>query len=485
MTTMNDQQPAATVEKIDAREVYSQLVRIKVFSELKQEDAACLGEVMIVRAPKGGSYFHDGDEISGFWGIVEGEVKAYKKEPDGTSNYLFRATAGESFGEVPLLTGRRSRIGSPEVISDTTLIGIHEEGFWRLMATCPVVRAAILSNTEHHLQNYQAFALHHEKLMSLGTLAAGLMHELNNPGTAARRAATQLRENLVRLQQISLRFCEVPMSEEQFKCMKGLQKRALDGEKPKAMSAIDKSDAEECLAEWLEQSGVENSWKMAPTLTAIGLTERDLDCTHQAFPGNILSDALNWLASLVSSMQLVETIEESITRVSELVMAVKKYSYNESSSQAHSVDIHDGLRSTLTILAHKFRTKDLRIDKRFAPDLPMVESRGAGLTQVWTNLLDNAVDASPEQGTIHVRTWVENGSVAVGIADEGSGISEENQQRIFDPFFTTKPVGVGTGLGLDIAHRIVGSYGGEIDFTTRPGETEFVVHIPIKGATVS
>ena len=179
-------------------------------------------------------------------------------------------------------------------------------------------------------------------------------------------------------------------------------------------------------------------------------------------------------------MQLVETVEESITRVSELVMAVKKYSYNESGAQTHRIDIHDGLRSTLTILGHKLRPKDLKIDKSFAAELPSIESRGVGLTQVWTNLLDNAVDASPERGTIHIRTWVENGSVAVGIADEGEGIAEEHRDKIFNPFFTTKPVGVGTGLGLDIAHRIVvGSYGGEIDFTTEPGKTEFIVHIPI------
>ncbi len=334
---------------------------------------------------------------------------------------------------------------------------------------------------ERRLQNYQAFALHREKLMSLGTLSAGLMHELNNPGTAAKRAAAQLRENLVRLQQISLRFCEVPMGAAQIACMKELQERAFKSEKPKAVNTIDQSDAEECLAGWLDESGVENSWKMAPTLSAIGLTERDLGCTREAFPDKSFSDALNWLVSLVSSMQLVETVEESITRVSELAMAVKKYAYNENGGQTRAIDIHDGLRGTLTILGHKFRPKDLKVDKQFAADLPAVESRGAGLTQVWTNLLDNAIDASPEGGTIHVRTWVENDSIAVGIADEGAGIAEEHQTHIFDPFFTTKPVGVGTGLGLEIAQRIVvGSYGGTIGFTTAPGRTEFVVRIPTK-----
>jgi signal transduction histidine kinase len=477
---MQEQPPATTVEKVDAREALSQLRQVSIFSELGEEDAACLGQVELRHAPAGGSLYRDGEKVSGFWGLVKGEIRGFKKEDDGTNSYLLHYKTGDSFGEVPLLMGRKTTIGSPEVILDSTLIGISEEGFWRLMATCPIVRKAVLANMVRRLENHQAVALHREKLMVLGTLSAGLMHELNNPGTAARRAAAQLRENLVRLQQISLRFCETPMGKDQLDCMKELQQRALSGEKREAMNTIDQSDAEECLAEWLGDAGVDNSWKMAPTLTAIGLTQRELDCTQHAFPDKSFSDALNWLVSLVSSMQLVETIEESITRVSELVMAVKKYSYNENGGQAHTVDIHDGLRSTLTILWHKFRPKDLKIDKQLAANLPVIESRGAGLTQVWTNLLDNAIDASPERGTIHIRTWVENGNILVGIADDGAGISEENRKHIFEPFFTTKPVGVGTGLGLDIAYRIVvGSYGGQIDFTSEPGKTEFVVSIPI------
>lgn len=262
--------------------------------------------------------------------------------------------------------------------------------------------------------------------------------------------------------------------------MKDLQKRALSDERPTPMSSIAQSDAEEALAEWLETIGIDNGWKMAPTLTEIGLTSRELECAHGVFDDPTFSDTLNWLVSLVSSMQLVTTIEESIARVSELVGAVKKYSYNESTNQAHAVDIHDGLQSTITILAHKLRPKDLKVDKQFAAGLPVIQSRGAGLTQVWTNLLDNAIDASPERGTIHIRTWVENGTVCVGIADEGAGIEEKHKMCIFNAFFTTKPVGVGTGLGLDIAHRIVvGSYGGKISFTSTPGKTEFVVRIPI------
>jgi signal transduction histidine kinase len=477
---MPNEQSHMTVETVDGRDIYSQLRQISVFAGLKEEDASCLGKVEVIHLPAGSTFYREGDTFAGFWGILSGEVRGLKKETDGSGALPLHFTVGESFGEVPLLTGRKSIIISSEAIVDSTLIGVSEEGFWRLMSTCPVVRRTIISTMERRLQSYQAFAVHREKLISLGTVSAGLMHELNNPGTAARRAAAQLRENMIGLQQISMRFCEAEWTDEQMKCLKELQRRALIGEKPPTLSAIEQSDAEECLAEWLDEAGVANSWKMAPTLTAIGFTQKDLACAHDSFPGTSFSDTLNWLASLVSNVQLVGTIEESIARITELVAAVKKYSYNESPTETHPVNIHDGLRSTLTILGHKFRPKDLTIDKQFAPELPIIQSRGTGITQVWTNLLDNAIDASAERGIIHIRTWVEDGKACVGIADEGEGIPEEHRKRIFEAFFTTKPVGVGTGLGLDIAHRIVvGSYGGEISFTSEPGKTEFIVRLPI------
>jgi signal transduction histidine kinase len=477
---MQQEQTITEVEEVDAESIYDELLKIRVFSQMTREHVSCLGRVKVMRAPAGTVLAYEGEAVAGLWCIVEGEIAGHKVEEDGSQISLFRFSAGDSFGEVPLLAGMRGARAIVSIMADAKLLEFGEEGFWRVMSSCPPTRRAILANMEQRLQSYQAFTVHREKLISLGTLAAGLMHELNNPGTAARRAAAQLRENMVRLQQISLRLCEVRWSDEQMECMRALQMRALSGDKPKPMNSIDQSDAEESLAEWLDEAGVANSWQMAPILTAIGLDERELACTRAAFADLYFSDTLNWLTSVISNIQLVGTIEESITRISELVTAVKKYSYNESGAKVHEVDIHDGLRSTVTILAHKLRPKDLKVDKKFADSLPTVYSRGAGLTQVWTNLIDNAVDASPAQGTIHIRTWVEDGNVCVGIADEGGGIAEEHQKHIFDPFFTTKPVGVGTGLGLDIAYRIVaGSYGGVIGFTTKPGWTEFIVRLPI------
>src|SRR6185437_1627729 len=357
-----------------------------------------------------------------------------------------------------------------------------------LMSTCPVVRAGVLANMGRRLEAYQILTLHREKLISLGTMAAGLMHELNNPGAAARRAASQLRENLFRLQEISLRFAEGKLTADQLRCMAELQAEALKFQKPQAMGSMEQSDAEEALLEWLEGAGVENAWKIAPTLVAVGWGKEDIECARRAFPDPVLSDALNWLESLVSSLQLVGTIEESVARVTDLVIAVKKYAYDDKNRE-REIDIHDSIQSTLTILAHKFRHKQLSIRKVFGAEIPKIKTTGTGLSQVWTNILDNAIDASPEKGEIVIRTWsesgaeggTENGAACIGIADQGAGIAAENRDHIFEPFFTTKPVGVGTGLGLDIAHRIVvGQFGGEIKFSSEPGHTEFVVRVPEK-----
>jgi signal transduction histidine kinase len=465
---------------VSARELLPQLRKIPLFQHVKDEDLDCLGEVEVIDAPAGTSLFTPGDTNLAFWVLLEGEIRAVKPEADGGTTLLGALKEGETFGEVPLLTGAQATPVHVETLADSTVLRIEGPAFWNLMSTCPVVRAGVLANMGRRLEAYQVLTLHREKLISLGTLAAGLMHELNNPGAAARRASAQLRENLVRLQEISLRFSQAKLSSDQLRCMAELQAEALKFQKPQAMSSLEQADAEEALLEWLESSGVENAWKVAPTLVAVGWRREDIECAQRAFPPGSLSDALNWLESLVSSLQLVNTIEESITRVTDLVIAVKKYAYDDKNRE-REIDIHDSIQSTLTILAHKFRLKQLEIHKDFSAEMPRIKTTGTGLSQVWTNILDNAIDASPEKGEITIRTWVEDGTACIGIDDQGSGIAPENRDHIFEPFFTTKPAGVGTGLGLDIAHRIVvGQFGGEITFSSEPGKTEFVVRLPAK-----
>lgn len=476
--SMEGKNTSVTSKLVPAKELLPQLRQIPLFQHIKEQDIDCLGEVEVLDAPAGSALVGLGEPLH-FWVLLKGEVRATKPEADGTCTLLGNLKTGDTFGEVPLLVGTPMSVVRVEAIEDSTALRVNGSAFWKLMSTCPIVRTGVLANMGRRLEAYQLLTLHREKLISLGTLAAGLMHELNNPGTAARRAAAQLRENLVRLQEISLRFTKAKLTEEQRGCMAQLQAEALKVQKPQAMSSMEQADAEDALLEWLEGAGVDNAWKVAPTLVAVGWRREDIECARRAFPQpEILSDAVNWLEALVSSNQLVGTVEESITRVTDLVIAVKKYAYDDKNRE-REIDIHESIQSTLTILAHKFRQKQLSIRKVFSPDMPKIKTKGTGLSQVWTNLLDNAIDASPEMGEIAIHTWVEDGTACIGIADNGGGIAPENRAHIFEPFFTTKPAGVGTGLGLDIAHRIVvGQFGGEISFSSEPGKTEFVVRVP-------
>jgi signal transduction histidine kinase len=476
---MTDVQQSSKIERVEAASLAAQLQQVPVFAGVPIEDLNRLGPVELIHAEPGADLYDISHARRGFWIVLEGELRLHKIMKDGELMLIGTLSAGETSGEVPLLAGKDTEV-VVTVLKACSVVYLREELFWKLMFTCPDVRSGVLGNMARRLQQFQSQELHREKLISLGTMAAGLMHELNNPGAAARRAASQMRENLSRLQQISLRMCsDGVMTQGQSDCLRILQEQALKPLKPNAMSSLDQADAEDELASWLENHGIENSWKLAATLCAIGFDEQTLECAQHEFPGNTLSDPLNWMEALISSVQLVGTIEESVSRVTDLVSAVKKYAY-EDKPQRHELDVHDSIQSTLVILGHKFRQKELTVKKLFASSVPPLSTCGVGLSQVWTNLLDNAIDASPQKGTITVTTSVAGDNVCIAIADEGGGIPEENKKLIFEPFFTTKPTGQGTGLGLDIVrHIVLDKFGGEINLDSVPGRTEFTVKLPV------
>jgi signal transduction histidine kinase len=476
---MTDVQQSSKVEQVAVASLVSRLQQVPVFAGISIQDLQFLDAVELIHADTGADLLELTRTRRGFWILLEGELRLQKRHEGGELMMMGTMSAGETFGEVPLLMGRDTE-AVITVLKPSTVVYLREELFWKLMFACPQVRIGVLGNMARRLQMFQSQELHREKLISLGTMAAGLMHELNNPGAAARRAASQMRENLSRLQQISLRLCsQEVMTAGQAECLRVLQERALQPHKPSTMSSMDQADAEDELASWLEAHGIENAWKLAATLCGIGFDEQTLQCAQHEFPGNTLSDPLNWMEALISSVQLVGTIEESVSRVTDLVGAVKKYAY-EDKPQRHQLDVHDSIQSTLVILGHKFRQKELVVEKQFAPSLPPLSTCGIGLSQVWTNLLDNAIDASPQKGTVSVRTWVEGDSVSIAIADGGAGIPEENRKLIFEPFFTTKPTGQGTGLGLDIVrHIVVDKFGGEIKLDSVPGKTVFTIKLPV------
>jgi signal transduction histidine kinase len=476
---MGEDGKSIEVESILLTDLGDALFRTRPFSGTSADALIGVQHAERVIAKAGACIVESGTPARHYWVMLEGKSYAERPETDGTWTRVSLAHSGDGFGEVPLLTGRTHSLFRIFVETDSILIRFDESEFWSMLACCPTVRAVVLADMAQRLQTYQVEALHREKLVSLGTLAAGLMHELHNPGSAAKRASSQLRENLLRLQQLSLRNAAKQKTTEQLECMRGLLEQTIAGCKAPAMSSIQQADAEEAMAEWLSSAGVDNAFSIAPRLVEIGFRPDQLECARLAFDAASFSDSLNWLEALVSSVSLVCAIEESISRVSDLVMAVKKFAYDER-MVGKEIDVHDSLQSTLTMLGHKLRIRNISADKIFQASPSTLRTRGPGLSQVWTNLIDNAVDASPDGGKITISTWTEPGILAVSIADQGKGIPPDVLPHIFEAFFTTKPQGSGTGLGLEIVNRIVTQkFGGTVDVESEPGNTRFTVRLPV------
>lgn len=483
-TTAEDTRVEEAVDVTD--EMLRELREAPVLETLSRDQLTCLQPLQFVHAAAGATLIRKGEDPQFFWVLLEGEVDVYDLLPNGHEDTVYTYQRGSSFGELPLLANIPNA-ATLRARTPSRLVRMDENAFWRLMTACPEIRRSVLRNMAFRLQKMQSRAIQQEKMAALGTLAAGLMHELNNPGAAARRAASQLRENLNRLHELSARFSRRPMVPAQKECLLDLQEIVLHGKKQNHLSSLEQSDAEETLSAWMESASIGEAWRLAPVLASVGLTSDQLECARRQFEPEALTDALSWVEALVSSQQLVSTVEESIGRVSDLVKAVKSYAY-EGKGQVQSVDINESLHATLVILGHKLREKQAQVSKDLAPNLPPLQSECSGLNQIWTNLLDNAIDAIKPGGKIALRTWSEQQPggttlLCVEIRDNGDGIPPEIQSHIFDPFFTTKSVGVGTGLGLGIVQRIVEQYHGAIHFASEAGNTEFVVRIPASRVT--
>ncbi len=413
-----------------------------------------------------------------FFVLLEGELEVIKKV--GNQEMLLVVhRAGAFFGEVPLLLDMPFVV-SGRAISKCHLFCLEKDDFWQMLANIPTIAQTIMRTTAQRVQNLESVSQANEKLAALGTLAAGLAHELNNPAAASRSAAGQLRETLGSIQAQALKFYKQQPTSEQIEFLSAMQHEA--EVRSKSVSRLDpltQSDREDELADWLEDRGVDNGWKLAPTLVAAGLDAEYLQkMVKEDVSADTLSSILVWLETTLSTAGLVQQVEQSTDRISRLVKAVKEYSYMDQ-APLQTIDVHEGLENTLTILSYKLKQKSVVVNREYDRQLPHLEVYGSELNQLWTNLIDNAIDAVDNAGQIWLRTWLESDRLHVEIADNGSGIPPEIQGRIFEPFFTTKEVGRGTGIGLVTSYRIVVRHNGDIRVFSQLGDTRFQVRLPL------
>ncbi|MGI4756072.1 MAG: sensor histidine kinase [Janthinobacterium lividum] len=457
--------------------ILEELQRLRLFGDVPASELTCLvAEATESHIAADTKIVDETERFDNFLILLDGKVSVSRS--DGQGNFLInKVMSAPSFmGEVPLLSGLPSYM-TVQTVTPTRGLRLTEAAFWSVLARTPRLRAAIIAEMSMRVRGMQAQQTQQDKMALLGTMTAGLMHELNNPGSAARRAASQLRVNLQRMHMLARSFSERGHTAEQRSCLTALQERALAVRADVCLSSLQQSDAEEAMGEWMDAHAVAKAWEFAPVLVSSGISSDDLECLAAAFTGASLTEPIEWLEATASSMQMVGLVEDSVSRVVELAQAVKSYAH-EGQGGMQDLDINKSIHTTMVMLKHKLREKNIRVVKDFGAGIPNLHCVCSGLNQVWTNLLDNSIDAVPVGGTIAVHTSFLDNEVRIAFRDNGPGISPEDQEHIFDPFFTTKEAGVGSGLGLGIVRRILESYQGRLTLESKPGTTEFTVHLP-------
>jgi signal transduction histidine kinase len=433
-----------------------------------------------LRFEPGETIFVEGQPADFLWVLLSGEMELERNVGGQRLPITTASRPGTYGGGLQAFTGTTA-IGyraTAKTTQPSRFFRLPSRELGRLLGEWSPVARHFLDGYLQRLESIEATVRERERLISLGRLAAGLAHEVNNPAAAAVRATRDLREAVGDLQQIVGWLVESDLSSERIRVLLSMLRAAHEAAPGAVQQGIALANAEDEVGTWLEAHGVENPWTIASAFIAGGLDVEWLNRATATLEPRELSHTLKWIGASLMSESLLDQIEDSLGRITTLVAAVRDYSYLDRAPE-QDVNVHDGIEKTLLVLGHKTRG-GVQIRREYAENLPVIEANGAELNQVWTNLIDNAIDATEGRGEIAIRTRVENAMIVVEIADNGPGIPPDVKSRIFDPFFTTKEPGQGTGLGLDIVRRIVvDGHRGDVSVESSPGDTRFVVRLPI------
>ncbi len=459
---------------------YDFLRKLPLFAELKDDDLEKVSQLVHpVKLLDHAMLFEEGSLGDAAYFIQEGQLEVLKKSNNREVLITVRGP-GDVIGEIALVADT-PRTASVRARGDTSLVAINREQLRELLHVSPSVAASMFDTVLARWQATQSQLRHSEKMAQLGTLTAGIAHELNNPAAAVQRSAGQLEQVMVESARTYMRLVNEELDVAQREALQAyiLQAQTQARLLPD-MDLMTRSDAESDLEMWLEGKGVEDAWDLAPTLVDLRLSEEALEELSATYRGSQLDAVVRWLNSNYTIINLLTELQQGAERISEIVKALKSYTYLD---QAPIVryNIERGLDDTLLILRHKLKS-DIIVHREYS-NVPEIEAHGSELNQVWTNLIDNAADAvhmiENHAAQITLRTRTEGQWIVVDVEDNGPGIPEEVVARIFEPFFTTKPIGLGTGLGLDISYNIVANrHRGDIRVYSQPGETRFEVWLP-------
>ncbi|MEU6611044.1 ATP-binding protein [Streptomyces shenzhenensis] len=460
-----------------------------LFEKLEPEQLARLCHEGRVELFEPGPVYTEGEPATCFYVMLEGTVVLSRRVAGDDIEVTRTSQRGVYAGAMQAYLGDRLRQlynNSMRVTEPTRFFVLPADTFADIMSEWFPMAVHLLEGLFFGSKSTQAAVGQRERLLALGSLSAGLTHELNNPAAAAVRATATLRERVAKMRHKLAVIAEGPFSRDALADLVEIQKRTAERvAKAPALSPLEAADREDALTDWLDDHGIGNGWQLAPTFVQAGLDVDWLEQVGAAVGAEILPNAVGWLNYTVETELLMNEIEDSTSRISHLVDAAKQYSQLDRAPY-RVVDVHELLDSTLLMLSGKIGPR-IEVVKEYDRTLPPVPAYPAELNQVWTNLIDNAVAAinsAAGEGTLTVRTAADHERILVEFRDTGPGVAPEIRDRIFDPFFTTKPVGEGTGLGLDISWRIVvNKHHGTLRVESVPGDTRFQVLLPLTAET--
>jgi len=422
-----------------------------------------------------------GDPAEWMWFILEGSADFYMNI-NGRLVYYFTFENNPQTGGVGGLipySRMKTLPGNSYAIGRVRVISLHKNYFHELEQLNPEFIQQLIGYMTERARAFATTQLQHEKVNALGKLAAGIAHELNNPAAAINSISNELYKRLGRNYELTENLLHSNMQPELIHTIRAivLKKEAESGQKSK-LTVLQKMDAEDTLADWLENSKITDNRALAETFTEFGFSIEELE-NICSMAGDSFKIVLPWLENLLISQKNLTDLDDASNRISSLVGAIKSHVHMDRMGDLQSTNIHVDIENTLTLLGHKLREKNITVKKLFYEKMPLIPAYVSELNQVWTNIIDNAVFALEKNGILTIESCLEDDEVSVNIIDNGPGIPKEIMSRIFDPFFTTKKVGEGTGIGLDLVNRAIKHHRGKIKVTSEPGNTEFSVFLPL------
>src|SRR5579863_5523226 len=455
----------------------SELRRVPVFADLPDDQLDWfISQSQELRLKAGASYSRQGDPADAMFILLEGEIQGRGELAGDTVN--FSIAAGSVSGVLPFSRMKQFTV-SLRAETDSRALRFPASLFPELIQKMPELTKRLVGLMSDRIREVTRLEQQRDRLVSLGKLSAGLAHELNNPASAAKRAASQLRTILKKIKDASQELGKRDLTPAQ---KSEIEKMEASFTQPDVVppDPLTMSDLEDQIDSLLRSHGQNDLWQLAAGLARRNIKPEVVESLFAKLDGDTARAALVRIAASVEVASLLHEIESSTSRISDLVGAIKEYTHMDQ-APVQNVDLVKSLETTLTILNHKLK-KGVAVERDYQRDPLLVNSFGSELNQVWTNIIDNAIDAMHGQGQLRIRTYQDDGCAVVEIADDGPGIPDEVQPHIFEPFFTTKGVGQGTGLGLDTVQRIVKKHRGNIQVSSKPGDTRFQVWLPLPGA---